>query len=45
MKVSGHVTASIFQRYSIVDTDDVSKALERAEQYRATAKEKVVAIK
>ncbi len=45
MQVSGHRTTSIFQRYSIVDTADVSLALERTEQYRATAKQKVVAIK
>ena len=45
MQVSGHRTTSTFQRYSIVDTTDISQALERTEQYRATAKQKLVAIK
>jgi integrase len=46
MKVSGHKTASMFQRYNIIATDDLRTALERTEQYRATvAKEKIVAIR
>jgi integrase len=46
MKVSGHKTPSMFQRYNIVATDDLRTALERTEQYRATAaKEKIVAIR
>lgn len=46
MKVSGHKTSSMFQRYNIVATDDLRTALERTEQYRATAaKEKIVAIR
>jgi integrase len=46
MKVSGHKTASMFARYNIVCTDDVRAALERTEQYRATAaKQKVVAMR
>jgi hypothetical protein len=46
MKVSGHKTSSMFQRYNIVATDDLHTALERTEQYRGTAaKEKIVAIR
>jgi integrase len=46
MKVSGHKTSSMFERYNIVATDDLRTALERTEQYRATAaKEKIVAIR
>ena len=46
MRISGHKTASMFQRYNIVATDDLRTALERTEQYRATAaKEKIVAIR
>jgi hypothetical protein len=47
MKISGHKTASMFQRYNIVATDDLRAALERTEQYRAdaAAKQKVVAMR
>jgi len=31
MKISGHKTASVFQRYRIVTDDDVQAALERTE--------------
>src|ERR1039458_7364647 len=45
MKISGHKTACMFQRYNIVATDDLRTALERTERYRVTAaKEKIVAI-
>jgi hypothetical protein len=47
MKISGHKTASMFQRYNIVATDDMRAALERTEQYRVEAaeKQKVVAMR
>jgi integrase len=44
MKVSGHKTTSMFQRYNIVATDDLRTALERTEEYRKTAGEKVIRI-
>jgi hypothetical protein len=34
----------MYERYSIVNTDDVREALERTEEYRKTAGEKVVAM-
>jgi integrase len=45
-KISGHKTDSMFSRYSIIVTDDLRSALERTDQYRATAaKQKVVAMR
>lgn len=43
-KVTGHVSDSMWDRYNIVITDDVRKALERAEEYRKAAGEKIVSI-
>ena len=43
-KISGHKSDSMFQRYSILTTDDLRAALERTEQYRTAAAAKVVAI-
>jgi integrase len=34
MKISGHRTASMFQRYNIIDTADVRTALEQTEKFR-----------
>jgi integrase len=36
MKISGHKTTSMFQRYNIVDTGDLRRALEQTETYRQT---------
>ena len=45
-KISGHKTDSMFQRYSILITDDLRSALEKTEQYRETAaKQKVVSMR
>ena len=45
MRISGHKTASMFERYNIVCTDDLKAALEKAQEYRKeTAKQKVIAI-
>ena len=34
IRISGHKTPSMFQRYNIVVTDDLRKALEQTEKYR-----------
>jgi hypothetical protein len=34
----------MFERYSILDTDDMREAQKKTEEYRATQREKVVAI-
>jgi integrase len=46
-KISGHKTDSMFQRYSILTTDDLAAALPRTQEYReATAKQaRVVAMR
>jgi integrase len=44
MKVSGHATLSMFERYNIVVEDDVREALAKTEQYREAAQQKVVSI-
>ena len=44
MKVSGHRTASMFERYNIIVEPDVRQALAKTEQYRQTATEKVIAM-
>ena len=41
---SGHKADSMFERYSILDTDDMREAQKKTEEYRATQREKVVAI-
>jgi hypothetical protein len=35
MKISGHRTAAVFQRYDIVVGDDMKQAFEKMAQYRA----------
>jgi intergrase/recombinase len=44
MKISGHKTPSMFQRYNIIVEDDVREALAKTEQYRETAQQKVISI-
>lgn len=41
---SGHVSDSMFQRYSILTTDDLRGAFTQIEQYRATEQAKVARI-
>ena len=41
---SGHTSDSMFERYSILTTDDMREAQKRTEEYRKSQREKVVAI-
>jgi integrase len=41
---SGHKSDSMFERYSILTTDDMREAQKKTEQYRQSQREKVVAI-
>jgi integrase len=43
-KWSGHVSDEIFQRYSILTTDDMREAFEQTEKFRETEAAKVVSI-
>jgi hypothetical protein len=43
-RISGHATDSIFQRDSILLTDDLAAALAQTETYRRTSGSKVVAM-
>jgi integrase len=41
---SGHKSDSMFERYSILSTDDMREAAKKTEEYRKSQREKVVAI-
>lgn len=43
-KWSGHTSDSVFERYSIIVTDDMREAQKQTEEYRKSQREKVVAI-
>jgi integrase len=44
MKITGHKTATMFQRYNIADTSDVSEALSKTAIYREAGRDKVRSI-
>lgn len=44
MKITGHKTATMFERYNIADTDDLREALAKTALYREAGREKVRAI-
>ena len=39
MRISGHRTAAMFERYNITSGEDMREALRRTEEYRATLTE------
>jgi integrase len=43
-KWSGHSSDSVFERYSIIITDDMREAQKQTEEYRKSQREKIVAI-
>jgi integrase len=44
MKITGHKTATMFQRYNIADTSDLREALSATALYREAKREKVRSI-
>jgi integrase len=44
MRVTGHLTNSMFQRYNITNTDDLREAMLSVEKYRKAQQQKVAAI-
>jgi integrase len=44
MKITGHKTATMFQRYNIADTEDLREALSATALYREAGREKVRSI-
>ena len=45
MKVTGHRSLRVFQRYNIVTTDDVRRALEQTQAATAAPRSKVIPIR
>jgi integrase len=45
MRITGHKTRSVFDRYNISDTEDLREAMLSVEKYRKTQKQKVIAMK
>jgi len=44
MKISGHKTISVFERYNIIDASDVRAALHATQRYRQEQQKAVVSI-
>jgi integrase len=44
MKITGHKTRSMFDRYNITSEEDLAEAMERLEQFHQAANERIVAI-
>lgn len=44
MKITGHITESMFTRYNIRQDDDVRRALERTQAYRKTVAANIITI-
>jgi len=44
MRITGHKTRSIFDRYNVTDTDDLREAMLSVEKYRKTQKQTVIAM-
>jgi len=44
MRITGHKTRSIFDRYNVTNTDDLREAMLSVEKYRKTQKQTVIAM-
>jgi hypothetical protein len=44
MKITGHATSSMFSRYDITNTEDITDAMERVLRYNKAEQERVVSI-
>jgi len=44
LKISGPKTASMFRRYNVSDDTDLREAMQRVQEYRENAKQKIVSM-